>query len=219
MNYQKHYNSLIEKAKNRILNGYSEKHHIIPKCLGGSNDKSNLVRLTPEEHYIAHLLLVKMYPENVSLLWASVCMTNGTENMPRKNKLFGWLRKKFSSAMKIQNTGRKASEESKRKMSEARLGKKMKPHSEQTKLKMSQASKGKLKTEAHKKALSLAKIGKVRKPHSEETKQKIRESNRKAALLKDWSYKQSLEYKEKQSEKSKAAWAKRKLNLINNEEK
>ena len=64
MNYKKIYDSLIERGKNRNLNEYGEKHHIVPKCLGGSNKKENLVKLTPEEHYVAHQLLVKIYPNN-----------------------------------------------------------------------------------------------------------------------------------------------------------
>jgi hypothetical protein len=40
--------------------GYTEKHHIIPKSLGGADRKDNLVRLTPKEHFICHLLLPKM---------------------------------------------------------------------------------------------------------------------------------------------------------------
>lgn len=39
---------------------YFEKHHIIPKCLFGSNSKSNLVLLTAREHFICHWLLIKM---------------------------------------------------------------------------------------------------------------------------------------------------------------
>ena len=60
MNYQKIYNKLINRAKNRNIMGYVEKHHIIPKCLGGEDCKTNLVNLTPEEHYLAHQLLVKI---------------------------------------------------------------------------------------------------------------------------------------------------------------
>ncbi len=55
--YELWYNTLINKAKNRQLDGYSEKHHIIPKSMGGSNDKTNLVKLTAREHYISQLLL------------------------------------------------------------------------------------------------------------------------------------------------------------------
>ena len=39
---------------------YGEKHHIIPKSLGGTNKKENIVKLTAREHYICHRLLVKM---------------------------------------------------------------------------------------------------------------------------------------------------------------
>lgn len=38
-----------------------EKHHILPKALGGSDSKDNIVILTPREHCVAHLLLAKMY--------------------------------------------------------------------------------------------------------------------------------------------------------------
>lgn len=81
MNYQLHYDRLIERAKNRVLGGYCEKHHIIPKCMGGNNDKENLVKLTPEEHYLAHLLLIKIFPSNSKLVWAVFRMTHGNKDM------------------------------------------------------------------------------------------------------------------------------------------
>lgn len=61
--YYQWYQNLVTKAKNRILDNtvYQEKHHIIPKCFGGNNLPTNLVSLTLREHYIAHLLLSKMY--------------------------------------------------------------------------------------------------------------------------------------------------------------
>lgn len=58
--YSTIYFSLIQKAKARKLAGYSERHHIIPKCMGGDDLPSNIVRLTGREHYLAHLLLCKM---------------------------------------------------------------------------------------------------------------------------------------------------------------
>lgn len=60
--YSRTYYSIIHKALSRIdsTESYYEKHHIVPKSLGGSNDQSNLVRLTFREHYICHRLLVKM---------------------------------------------------------------------------------------------------------------------------------------------------------------
>jgi hypothetical protein len=62
--YTTWYNSIINKAKDRTINGYTEKHHIIPSSLGGSNDTDNLVKLTPREHFVCHLLLTKMTTGN-----------------------------------------------------------------------------------------------------------------------------------------------------------
>lgn len=59
--YQKWYNNLIQFRKNNIPRGYKENHHILPKCLGGNNKKQNLVYLTGREHWVAHLLLHKIY--------------------------------------------------------------------------------------------------------------------------------------------------------------
>lgn len=60
--YTKWYNSIIYNRKQNPLNNsvYQEKHHIIPKSLGGSNKKENIVSLTAREHFICHRLLVKM---------------------------------------------------------------------------------------------------------------------------------------------------------------
>jgi hypothetical protein len=101
MNYHRIYGSLIERAKNRIVEGYTETHHIIPKCMGGTDEPSNLVELTPEEHYLCHQLLVKMHPEDVGLVKAATCMAATVSG--RKNKLYGWLRRKLSESMKGDN--------------------------------------------------------------------------------------------------------------------
>lgn len=76
MNYEKIYYQIIDKAKNRINEGYTEKHHIIPKCMNGTNDKENIVSLTAKEHFICHRLLCEMYPENTKLKYAYYCMHN-----------------------------------------------------------------------------------------------------------------------------------------------
>ena len=61
MDYQKIYESIIARGKERVLIGeYTESHHIIPRCMGGSDNSDNLVDLTPEEHYVAHQLLIKI---------------------------------------------------------------------------------------------------------------------------------------------------------------
>jgi hypothetical protein len=59
--YSKWYYLIIDNAKNRtVIPSYVEKHHIIPKSIGGLNGKENLVVLTAREHFICHLLLTKM---------------------------------------------------------------------------------------------------------------------------------------------------------------
>jgi 5-methylcytosine-specific restriction endonuclease McrA len=54
------YYNIINHAKNRIIGTYTERHHIIPRSLGGNNEKTNIVRLTGREHFICHWLLTKM---------------------------------------------------------------------------------------------------------------------------------------------------------------
>ena len=101
MNYEKIYDSLISKAQNRILETYTETHHIVPKCIGGTDNINNLVELTPEEHYLAHQLLVKIYPQNHSLVKAAAMMI---PNRP-SNKMYGWLKRRFAKAQSVSQTG------------------------------------------------------------------------------------------------------------------
>jgi len=77
MDYKKIYDKLIEKAKSENRNKKQgipyEAHHIIPKCLGGEGEchqwrkHSNIVLLTPKEHFISHLLLIEIYPKEYKL--------------------------------------------------------------------------------------------------------------------------------------------------------
>jgi hypothetical protein len=96
MNYKNIYENLINRAKNRILNCYTESHHIIPRCMSGDNSIGNLVELTAEEHYVAHQLLVKIYPTEHGLIKAAVMMAMNTGGKRPNNKLYGWLRRKHS---------------------------------------------------------------------------------------------------------------------------
>lgn len=106
MNYSKIYDSLIERARNRNIDGYVERHHVVPRCMGGSDDASNLVKLTPEEHYLAHQLLIKIYPNNKSLIRAAMMM------IPKRpsNKLYGWLKRKAGIAQSDLQQGSKNSQ-------------------------------------------------------------------------------------------------------------
>jgi hypothetical protein len=103
MNYAEHYDRLITRAVGRSKeDAVFERHHIVPKCLGGSNDKSNLCLLTPEEHYVAHQLLVKIYPGKKGLSYACVMMASNRWGHRGTNKLYGWIRRRVSEATKEQ---------------------------------------------------------------------------------------------------------------------
>lgn len=82
MNYQRIYDQLIDRAQkeNRVRQQggtYYERHHIVPKCLGGEGETSqwrthpNIVLLTAREHFLAHQLLVEMYPKEYKLKHAA----------------------------------------------------------------------------------------------------------------------------------------------------
>jgi len=58
--YSRWYNNIIDRARSRTITGYRERHHIIPRSLGGNNSPHNLVDLTAREHFICHLLLTRM---------------------------------------------------------------------------------------------------------------------------------------------------------------
>lgn len=98
MNYKLIYENLVKRGQLRTsIEGYKERHHIIPRCMGGSDDASNLVDLTPEEHFVAHQLLVKIYPNDLRLVRACDVMSKDTKinKYWRKNKMYGWLRRRL----------------------------------------------------------------------------------------------------------------------------
>lgn len=115
MNYLSIYNSIINKSKsgNRrrkskkdITYVYYESHHIIPKCLGGTNDKSNLVLLTAREHFVVHQLLVKMYPSEHKLVFALRMMCLATDKHIRNNKEYSWIREKVAKSLSESQRGK-----------------------------------------------------------------------------------------------------------------
>lgn len=111
MNYRKIYFDIIEKRKNESYDGYTEVHHILPRSLGGSDDKSNLVALSAREHFICHLLLTKMYKEN-SVEWkkcvrAFMMMFSESKNQKRHitSKQYQKLREDFSRIQSQEQSG------------------------------------------------------------------------------------------------------------------
>jgi hypothetical protein len=124
--YTSYYYNIINASKASPSQGYTEKHHIIPKSLGGSNDPSNLVRLTARQHYVCHLLLTKMLPESQNqkkLLHAfsAFLMRASPTNKREKitSKQYEMLRKARSESAKGHkpNLGHKRTVESKKNQS------------------------------------------------------------------------------------------------------
>ena len=107
--YTKWYFQLIESTKTRKADiEYFEKHHIMPKCLGGSNASENLVRFTAREHFIAHLLLTKMLngPSKRKMIFALFRMTSGNNKQQRynlNNRSYELIKQKMREEIREQN--------------------------------------------------------------------------------------------------------------------
>jgi len=130
--YTNVYNNIITRAKSRDLPKeiYKETHHIIPRCLGGSNSKDNLVELTAQEHRLCHLLLTKMTvsKEHTRKMWYAVWMILRVENQDQKRsvskgKFYELAKLEFTKLMSALHKGKTVSEETKRKISEGQIGK------------------------------------------------------------------------------------------------
>lgn len=110
MNYLKIYNSIIERRKYEIPQGYSENHHIIPRSLGGSDKKYNLIRLTAREHFICHLLLTKIYPKFsinwYKVIYAFMMMHCSSKNQMRyTSKIYSLYKEYYSKIRSIHSIG------------------------------------------------------------------------------------------------------------------
>lgn len=131
------YYNIIQSAKSRTVNGYTEKHHIIPKSLGGSNLAENLANLTAKEHFVCHLLLTRMTAgrDKSKMVHAAWLMANRqSKNQERhvpNSRIYQLLREEISQVMSS-NTGYK----------NPMFGKK---HSDETKAKLKAAAKHKVK--------------------------------------------------------------------------
>jgi hypothetical protein len=119
MNYKTHYINLITTRLNRVLeeNTYYEKHHIIPKCWGGSNNTENIIKLTAREHYIAHWLLYRIRPTSNGTALAFWKMTfppsKHLNNRDYKisSRMYAEAKLAMANANRKLNLGKKISEE------------------------------------------------------------------------------------------------------------
>lgn len=199
MNYQRIYDQIIEKYQTLDLKKggkvYLESHHIIPKSMGGTNKKENLVNLPAREHYICHWLLVKIFKETNDghkMIRALSIMSTTRLDKRYTSHTFKYAReawskinrgkthpsygKKYSkerrAAISRAQLGRKHTEESKKKMSIIRRGT---THTIETREKMVNNFKGRKHTPEAKRKMSEANLG---RKHTEETKKKISKGNK-----------------------------------------
>lgn len=95
--YYQWYQNLVNKAKKRkiIDNVYYENHHILPKCLGGNDEPDNLVFLTLREHYVAHLLLSKVYDGQAGRKMHYALWRMLLQEKKRGSRIFEMYRKKY----------------------------------------------------------------------------------------------------------------------------
>ena len=74
----------IQKRGDRGDIGYTEIHHIMPRCFKGLDDPDNLIRLTLEEHYLAHWILWKTYPNSLPIAKAFLYMNDANPRVGYK---------------------------------------------------------------------------------------------------------------------------------------
>ena len=101
MDYIRIYEAFIKdrRAKEPTLTGYTERHHILPRRLGGGDEPDNLIALTAEDHFFAHLLLAKIYGGQ---MWSPVAfMVGGNRKDYRpiiSRKAFGWVKRALAQS-------------------------------------------------------------------------------------------------------------------------
>lgn len=98
--YKTRYDKLINFYLNNPTDGFVEKHHILPKCMGGDNSANNLILLPVRAHFIAHYLLYRAYPEDTKLAHAFAMMGVSNEYQCRSSKLYEKTRIARSRALK-----------------------------------------------------------------------------------------------------------------------
>ena len=159
---------------------YKERHHILPKCIGGTNDKENLIDLYAREHYIAHKLLVKDNPDCIKLWYALWNMATLKGSTKKREEItpdeYECLRKEFSKKISGKNNpnfGKHLSEEQKRAIGELN----------RQKAKTNLWRWGRVLSEETKR-----KISKSRSGIPSATRRKIKQMNKNGEVIKIWEY-------------------------------
>jgi hypothetical protein len=170
--YLNRYLRFIDALKNQSIDGYSEKHHIIPRSMGGGDELSNIIVLTLRQHYIAHWMLWKTYGGKMAVAFDYM---NGIKKYGYR--LTGRTIKLLSEDVSKRRSERPVSDATKEKQRQAKLGRKLSPeHIEKVRL----ASTGRFVSEDTKRKVSEAKKGISTRgtgwQQSQETRNKIRQA-------------------------------------------
>jgi hypothetical protein len=189
MDYQRHYDRLIETRSNlnrkKGSGVYYELHHINPLCMGGDNSEGNLILLTAREHFIAHLLLFRVYPNSIGLSFAFWLMCNSDSKYKCGSRLYSEMRsdisEKFKGVSKSESTKKKMrkpkSESHKVNISLGLLGIKF---TESHRMNISKSAKGLVLSDTVKLKMSESRKGDKNsfygKSHSPETRERLKES-------------------------------------------
>jgi hypothetical protein len=185
--YLRWYQSIVLAAHKRVPTGYVEKHHIVPRSLGGTDSASNIVSLTAREHFVCHMLLTRITSGYHQVLM-KFALGKFIQTAPGQERSFtSWEYNKIREAISQARTGRKHSEDTRKKMSDKRKGRapwnkgiKQGPHSEESNKNRSATLTGRERTPEFCQKVSEGKkghkSGMTGKKHSEETLQKMRES-------------------------------------------
>jgi len=170
--YKKWYEQIVQRAKDRVLNGYYERHHILPRSLGGLDISENIVCLTAREHFICHWLLIKLTSgqDRYKMINALRMMRAKNPNQQRyetniTSRVYESLKEEYATLQ-----------------SKIRRGKGNgfygKTHTEEARHAISEKNTGNKLTKEQIEKVRMAKKGVKRDPFNPEWLEKIAESNR-----------------------------------------
>ena len=188
LTYREFINNILEtRGRFNCGEAYYERHHIIPKCVGGTDNKDNLIDLYAAEHFKAHRLLALENSDNEKLVYAWWCMAWVESDTQERYQLtpeeYEEIKtiysETLSKAFKGENNpfyGQRHTDETRQKISDNHAdvsGENNpmygKPRSEETKKKLSESRKGKCVGEDN---------PFYGKHHTETTKQKMSEERK-----------------------------------------
>lgn len=143
MDYARIYGAFVaDRRARRRPEGYTERHHVRPVSLGGGNESSNLIDLSPRDHYFAHCCLAKMHGGK---MWSALFAIAKMSRADHSARYF------LQSRMVAIARTRAAAEQSKRMSAAWATGefsreREYEPHSAATKARISASTSGRKKS-------------------------------------------------------------------------